>query len=105
MCLSEIADPHLAAWLSNWLMANGYRVDHHPGAIVLCDVDPWSAVVQQHVISVRQRRPDARIVALTAWRTPDLEAELAALNIHDIADKLSPESLLRVLSAPCFDMK
>lgn len=96
--LGEIADSSLVAWLSTWLTANGYRIDHDQAEIVLCDADPWSALIQEHLVAVKQRFPNARIVALTAWRTPALEAELAALAISDIADKLSPDSLLRVLS-------
>lgn len=98
--LDEIADASLAAWLSTWLTANGFCIDHNHAEIVLCDADPWSVLVREHLITVKQRWPSARIVALTAWRTPALEAELAVLAIPDIADKLAPDSLLRVLSIP-----
>ncbi|HET6426247.1 MAG TPA: hypothetical protein VFG20_21325 [Planctomycetaceae bacterium] len=98
VCLEELTDPALAATLSEWLRCAGHRVDSQDADIVLLDADPWSPFLRDRLIRALARRSRSLAVALTAWNTPSLREELAAIGITHVADKLSPESLLRVLS-------
>jgi hypothetical protein len=98
VCLNEIADPALASWLSELLRAAGHNISRDDAQFVLLDVDPWSPIIRGHCQTTFARQPAAIPIALTAWNTPSLRADLAAMNVTHIADKLVPESLLRVLS-------
>lgn len=98
VCLDEIADSALAAWYSELLHSAGHRVSGKNAQIVLLDVDPWSSIIYDHCRVSIARQPGALPIALTAWNTPSLQTDLATLGITHIADKLAPESLLRVLS-------
>lgn len=98
VCLDEIADPALAVWLSECLRSAGHSISHKNARIVLLDADPWSPMIREQLEMAIARHPAAMPVALTAWNTPSLRSGLATLPITHVADKLAPESLLRVLS-------
>ncbi len=98
VCLDEIADPALAAWLSEQLQSAGHHIATGTADGVLYDVDPWSPLVAENLRHALVRHATAQPIALTAWAIPALRADLAALGITLIADKLAPDSLLRALS-------
>jgi hypothetical protein len=95
--LDELADPALAAWLREQLTSAGHRIVSIDPTVVIFDVDPWSSSIGEKLRSAVAKHVGAIAIALTAWSMPELRSDLAAIGIHHIADKLAPESLLRVL--------
>ncbi len=95
--LREIADPAYAAWLTAALESAGHVVTRDAADIVLLDVEPWSPMMAERAQQAIARHPHAVPIAITGWSTPELRGELQSLGISDLVDKLSPQSLIRLL--------
>lgn len=65
--------------------------------VVVIDVEPWTPLLRERVLQVREQFPSAVLVGLTGWVTHDQGAALQACGIRICLSKTAPETWRQVL--------
>ncbi len=99
VCLSEIADPTLAAELVAQCHTAGLTVVTTDAEVVVLDAEPWCAAVRDRIVTAMARHPHSTPLAITGWNTPDVRGELATLGVSHVADKLNLQSLMGLIES------
>jgi len=60
--------------------------------VVVIDVEPWTALLRERVLKVREQSPSAVLLGLSGWVTHDLLANWKACGIQGWLSKTAPET-------------
>ncbi|MBI5759623.1 MAG: hypothetical protein HZA46_13980 [Planctomycetales bacterium] len=95
-------DSSLRRMLAAGCADTGWQVDPERNAghsrLVLWDADPWSPTRRQSLVELRDRSPDASVVAVAGLPSADLVDEILAAGADRVVPKLAPlEQLVAVI--------